>query len=109
MYLNPTQVTGQVINLVKTNPLHLDSALARQPQTKGPEGSFGDVLLKAFNDVNDLQSNADKLSTQMITNPESVSVQDVMISLAESGLAIDMAKTIVNRAITAYKDLINVR
>jgi flagellar hook-basal body complex protein FliE len=109
MYLNPTQVTGQVINLVKTNSLHMDSALATQPQTQGPEGSFGDVLLKAFNDVNNLQSNADKLSTQMITNPESVTVQDVMISLAESGLAIDMAKTIVNRAITAYKDLINVR
>jgi flagellar hook-basal body complex protein FliE len=109
MYLNPTQVSGQVINLIKTNPLHLDSALAKQPQTQGPEQNFANVLLKAFDDVNNVQAETENLSSLMITDPEEVSVQDVMISMAESNLAINMAKTIVNRAITAYKDLINVR
>ncbi len=109
MYLNATQVTGNVIDLKKTNPLHLDSALKKQTQAQAPEGSFGDVLLKAFNDVNNMQQTSDELATRMITDPESVTVQDVMISMAESGLAIEMAKTVVNKAILAYKDLINVR
>jgi flagellar hook-basal body complex protein FliE len=109
MYLNANQVTGQVIDLKKTSPLHFDSALKKQPAAQGPEGSFGDVLLKAFDDVDNLQHQTETLSTQMITDPSEVSVEDVMVSMAESNLAINMAKTIVNRAIQAYKDLINVR
>jgi flagellar hook-basal body complex protein FliE len=107
--LRPDQVSGQKIDLKKTNPLHMDSIFKKEPAAKGPEESFGDVLMKAFDGVNDSQKQTDMLSTKMITDPDEVSVHDVMISMAESSLALNMAKTIVNRAISAYKEIINSR
>ncbi len=109
MFFRADQVNGQLVDLKRTNPLHFDGVGKKQEINKSPEKSFGDVLMKAFGDVNDIQRETEVLSQKMITDPEQVSVHDVMISMAESNLAINMARTIVNRAIQAYKDLINVR
>jgi flagellar hook-basal body complex protein FliE len=49
------------------------------------------------------------LTQRMITAPDSVDVHDVTIALAEANLAISMTKAIVDRALTAYREIINVR
>jgi flagellar hook-basal body complex protein FliE len=109
MFLRADQVSGQIVELRKTNPLHFDGAGKIQSGKKGPEESFGEVLMRAFENVNGIQEQTEELSQKMITDPEEVSVHDVMISMAESNLAINMAKTIANRAIQAYKEIIAVR
>jgi flagellar hook-basal body complex protein FliE len=109
MLLRPNQVSGHVIDLLKTDPRHMDSALKKAPAAKGPEGSFGDVMIKAFENVSDLQNQTETLSQKMITDPDEVNVHDVMISMAESNLAISMAKAVVDRAIRAYREIIGTR
>ena len=49
------------------------------------------------------------LAQKMITDPNSVNVEDVTIALADANLALSMTKAIVDRALAAYREIINVR
>jgi flagellar hook-basal body complex protein FliE len=81
----------------------------RKGESQGVEQSFGELLLNALNGVNDSQVKSMDLTQQMITAPDSVNVHDVTIALAEANLAISMTKSIVDRALAAYREIINVR
>ena len=70
---------------------------------------FGDMLLGALGSVNDSQRTAMNLSQKMITDPKSVNVEDVTIALADANLALSMTKAIVDRALAAYREIINIR
>jgi len=108
--LDPAQAAGDVVKLARTNPLHF---LGADEQTvsgsKGIERSFGDLLMSALGNVNDGQVKAMDLSQQMITDPSSVNVEDVTIALAEANLALSMTKAVVDRALAAYREIINIR
>jgi flagellar hook-basal body complex protein FliE len=53
--------------------------------------------------------NAVNLAQQMITDPDAVDVHTVTIALAEANLALSMTKAVVDRALAAYREIINVR
>jgi flagellar hook-basal body complex protein FliE len=106
--LDPTQAVGDLVKLARTNPLHLVAA-DEPAAAKGVEQSFGDLLLGALGNVNDSQLKAMNLSQKMITDPTSVNVEDVTIALAEANLALSMTKAIVDRALAAYREIINIR
>ena len=105
----PSMAMGDVVRLARTNPNHIAGLGEEQPAATGTEQAFGTLLLSALNQVNDAQTKAAGLEQQMITDPESVNVHDVTIALAEANLAISMTKAIVDRALAAYREIINVR
>jgi len=108
MFISAQQATGHTVSMLKNNPLHID--LERTAVTgKSPEQSFGDLFINAFNDVNNIQTQASSLAQQMITDPDSVDVHDVTIAAAEANLALSMTKAIVDRALQAYREIINTR
>ena len=107
--LDAAQALGDVVTLARTNPKHLIGAGETAPTEQNAESSFGQLLVKALGNVNDSQLTATKLSEQMITNPDSVNVEDVTIALAQANLALSMTKAIVDRAIAAYREIINIR
>jgi len=106
---SPLQAYGNIVNLARTDPRHFAGMDEQVAPTKSVEQSFGDLLVGALNNVNDSQVTANTMAEQMITNPDSVDIQDVMIAGAEANLAISMTKAIVDRAIAAYREIINVR
>jgi len=109
--MDPIQATGDVVKLARTNPLHIAGA------GEGPvsaargdsEQKFGNLLLGALGTVNNSQLKAMDLSQAMVTDPNSVNVEDVTIALADANLALSMTKAIVDRALAAYREIINVR
>jgi flagellar hook-basal body complex protein FliE len=103
------EALGDVVNLARTNANHLTGAGEKTAEKTNVEAAFGDLLLKALNQVNDSQVTAVDLAQQMITDPDSVNVHDVTIALAEANLALSMTKAVVDRALTAYREIINVR
>lgn len=109
MFLGPNQALGHVVSLKTTHPKHITESGFQSESKPGVEKSFGDVLISAFNNVNDLQGKTNVLSEQMLTNPDSVNVHDVTIALAEANLAVSMTKAVVDRAIRAYKEIISTR
>jgi flagellar hook-basal body complex protein FliE len=109
MFLRSDQAMGHVIPLKTTHPKHIDEFGLKAKVKPDVEKSFGELLLKAFNDVNDLQITTNKMSEKMITDPESVNIHDVMVSIAEANLSLSMTKTIVDRAIRAYREIVSTR
>ncbi len=114
--IDPAMALGDVVSLARTNPAHLPGvgelagAGAEAPaQPAGIEGKFGQLLAGALDGVNDSQLKAMDLSQRMITDPGSVNVEDVTIALADANLALSMTKAIVDRALAAYREIINIR
>ncbi len=103
------QAYGDVVRMARTNPRHLAGIGEQAAAAPGPERSFGQLLFGALGSVNDTQLRSMDLTQQMITNPDSVNVHDVTIALAEANLALSMTKSIVDRALTAYREIINIR
>jgi flagellar hook-basal body complex protein FliE len=120
-FIDPTQAMGDIVKLARTNPRHL-GGIGEQAAPAGaafPDGQagatgaaeqkFGDMLLGALGSVNDSQVTAMNLSQKMVTDPASVNVEDLTISLADANLALSMTKAIVDRALAAYREIINIR
>jgi len=92
------------------------ATMAASPFTSELEGSedgqalsFEDALLEAMDGVNAYQAKSEGLIQQMIVDPDSVDAQDVTIAMAEASLSLNLAKTILSRVVTAWKDVINTR
>lgn len=107
--LDPVQAYGDVVKLARTDPHHLPGKGERTASVQTPEQSFGQLLFGALGSVNDSQITSMDLTQRMITKPDSVNVHDVTIALAEANLALSMTKAIVDRALAAYREIINVR
>lgn len=75
----------------------------------GAPSSFEDALLKALDGVSASQAKSDDILTKMVVDPDSVDVQDVTIAMAEANMSLNLAKTILSRVVTAWKDVINTR
>jgi len=106
---DPIQAFGDVVRMARTDPRHIAGIGEQATAAAGPEGSFGNLLLGALGSVNDSQLKSMGLTQQMVTNPDSVNVHDVTIALAEANLSLSMTKAIVDRALAAYREIINVR
>ena len=109
--MNPVQAIGDVVKLARTNPLHIAGAGEDAVSTArgDSEQKFGTLLMGALGSVNNSQLKAMDLSRAMVTDPNSVNVEDVTIALADANLALSMTKAIVDRALAAYREIINVR
>jgi len=107
----PSQVSGDVVTLKRTNPLHLDSEglSGAAASAKDETGGFQGLLLRALDGVNGITQKSLSLEQQMVVAPQSVNAHDVTIALGEANLALSMTKAIVDRVIRAYQDIINVR
>lgn len=70
---------------------------------------FEDALLKALDKVDSYQAESEDLLQRMVVDPDSVDAQDVTIAMAEANLSLNLAKTILSRVVTAWKDVINSR
>ncbi|HUX50561.1 MAG TPA: flagellar hook-basal body complex protein FliE [Spirochaetia bacterium] len=105
--LSPDQVSGQTINLWRTDPRHV---AGQGDQTGSGAGSqnFGQMLLDGLNEVNTLQQEHSKLAVQAVLDPKSVNVHDVTIAEAKANMALSIAKNVVDRVIQAYQTIINI-
>jgi flagellar hook-basal body complex protein FliE len=75
--------------------------------TKAP--SFEQALLKAMDGVSSSQNKSDDLLQKVVADPNSVDAQDVTIAMAEANMSLNLAKTILSRLVTAWRDVISTR
>jgi flagellar hook-basal body complex protein FliE len=66
-------------------------------------------MLKALDRVNAYQQNVESLHQQMITDPESVDVHEITDAQAKAQMTLNITRTILNRVVQAWKDIINTR
>lgn len=108
--LSTSAAQGHVIDLLRSDPRHLSGSAALRPQAAATaEAGFGQIFFDALSSVNDKQLQTMDLTEAMITDPDSVDIHDITVAIAEANLALSMTKAIMDKAIRAYQEIINVR
>jgi flagellar hook-basal body complex protein FliE len=72
-------------------------------------GSFTDVMLGALDGVSAQQQLASQLHQAAIVDPDSVNVHDITIAQAQARMSLDITRTVLNRIVQGWRDLINTR
>lgn len=106
-FLTAIDVTGDAVNLARTHAAHIGGVSDRIETGKG--GDFTAMFMEALKGVNRTVTESGELSMMLITDPDSVDTHDVTIALAKANLAVSLTKTIVDRALQAYTNIINLR
>ena len=102
------QVVGSKVGLTATAPKHYRIEKSKESDDAVTK-SFGELLGGALSKVNNLQIKSNKLTEQMITSPEKVSIHSVMIAAQKAELALSLTKAVSDRVIRAYQDISNLR
>jgi flagellar hook-basal body complex protein FliE len=108
--LDSGAVQGGIVRVAQTHPQHMAGKVHKAEDTGGEASkNFGGLVTDALNRVNDLSQQSSQLSQQFITDPESVDAHDVTIAMSKASLAVNMTKKVVDEALRAYRDIINLR
>jgi flagellar hook-basal body complex protein FliE len=102
-------VRGYKVNLETTNPRHIQSKLHPEDPTEKANQSFSSVLTGKLEGVNELIHTSTGLTQQFITDPDSVDVHDVTIAMGKANLAVSLTKSVVDGALRAYREIVNLR
>lgn len=109
-FLDISQVSGNHVDVLRTNPSHIQGRVHAGEQANEDNAlSFSNMVIEALNGVNDLAAESTALTEQYIINPDSVDVHDVTIAMGKANLALSMTKSVVDNAIKAYREIINIR
>jgi flagellar hook-basal body complex protein FliE len=73
------------------------------------DGNFSETMLKAMDKVSSYQQQYDHIVQQAMIAPDSVNVEDVAMAEAQAAMSLNIARTILNRVVQAWKDIINTR
>jgi flagellar hook-basal body complex protein FliE len=122
--LKPDLVSGDKIAMAITNPRHLvpkagnaaasGEALSLLGGKIGAEsalraGSFEDAMLAALDSVNTDQNTSSQLMQAAVVDPDSVDAHDVTTAMAKANLSLNITRTVLDRIVRGWKEIINTR
>jgi len=98
---------GYYVNMKITSHKHISPT--REIKDKSIEKNFGEILLKLVDDINQKESKAKELQELAVVSPEEVNVHEVIIAEEEARISLLFAKTVIEKGISAWRDLLNLR
>ena len=93
----------------KTDNAGFRSQAARLLDELTTEGGFAAKVFEKLNQVNAIQQESMELTRRMTVDPDSVDAHDVMMSLAEANMSLNITKAVLDRVIRAYRDITGTR
>jgi flagellar hook-basal body complex protein FliE len=72
-------------------------------------GSFDDRMLGALDQVSAQEQFSNTLIQKAIIDPDSVDIHDITIAQAKASMSLNIARTVLNRLVQGWRDLINSR
>lgn len=103
------EVTGNRVNLITNDRRHLTDKGVIPNKSEEPAEPFAEALFKAVNQVNSLQQNADELEEKLLLYPEQVDAHEVMIASEKARLAVSLFKSVTEKAMRAYNEIMTIR
>jgi flagellar hook-basal body complex protein FliE len=76
-----------------------------EPSAQAP--SFSDLFTAAVDRLDDGVASADAAAKSFASGQQDIPLSDVMMSLEEAGLALQMAATVRDKVLTAYTNIMN--
>lgn len=97
------------VNPVTVTPIATDNtSRAAKPGTAGGPDSFEASVKSAVRQVNDLQSQADRLAVKMVTG-DLEDVHQAMLAMQKASLAMQFAVQMRNKVIEAYQEIMRMQ
>lgn len=96
-----SQAFGEKVNGVQNDVPETQ----RTQKVNGP--NFSDVFSQAIEKVNDIQQTSGATASAYIKGDPSVDITDVMIASQKSSIAFQAMTQVRNKAVEAYKDIMN--
>lgn len=107
--LSNNQVSGDLVDIKRTNPLHLNGEGEVTPLKNNDGFTFEELMLEAINGVNNDQMESANLMEQMVINPDSVDTHDITIAMAKAEMSLNVTKAVIDKAVSAYKEITSLR
>ncbi len=101
--------SGDLIGMARTDGLHFTASGGLDGLGSEKTPSFEDAMLKAMEGVNSQQNDVDGLFEQMVVAPDSVDAHEVTIAMAKANMSLNIARTVLDRIVRGWKDVINTR
>jgi flagellar hook-basal body complex protein FliE len=94
------------MNIQSIGPKIAPTSIAKidSPQS----GGFGETIKNAVGNVNDLQTNADQLATQLAAG-DAVEVHQAMIAMQKASMALQLTVQVRNKVIEAYQEVMRMQ
>ncbi len=108
-YQSAVKATGDRVGLLRTDAMHFDQSGLLSPLGEEEAPSFEDAMLQAMNGVNDDQLASSNAIERMLVDPDSIEAHDVTIAMAKANMSLNITRTVLDRVVRAWKDLINTR
>ncbi len=95
---------------MKTTPISLKrleqviDSKAKQTSKKAPSKSFGEVLSKSMEEVNQLQEKADKAIEELATG-ETKDIAQAMIAVEKANISFKLMTQVRNKIVEAYEEV----
>jgi len=105
--LRPKVLNEEFYNGSGSGIANLGKIIGASDTTK--DGLFSETMLKALDKVSAYQQHHDYLAEQSIIDPDSVNVEDIAMAEAQASMSLNITRTILNRIVQAWKDIINTR
>ncbi|MCR4421160.1 MAG: flagellar hook-basal body complex protein FliE [Spirochaetales bacterium] len=96
--------TGYNVQMKSTSSKHFNYV---EKSTDSP--NFLNYLTNSINGTNNALVNAEFLQQQLIEDPDNTNIDEVTIAAKEAEIALNLTKSVINKLITGYKELINIR
>ena len=100
--------------MIRTNPAHagtaklttsLSGAASAPSAREVSRGSFESHLVRALKEVNGNQLEVNRVTEQLITDPDSVDVHDVTTAMAKAQLSLNLAQNVLDRLVTGWNEI----
>jgi flagellar hook-basal body complex protein FliE len=106
---HPTHIVAKSTDFLAEGQKVIDMGRAIGSDAVIGSGTFSDTMLNALDRVSAQQQFASHLHQAAIIDPDSVNVHDITIAQAQARMSLDITRTVLNRMVQGWRDLINTR
>ena len=104
-----TSVSKGLQFLPKTELAGFRNKAARAMDGEAAPENFTGKVIEKLNQVNAMQKESENLTQRMVMDPDSVDAHEVMMSLAEANMSLNITKAVIDRVIRAYREITGAR
>jgi flagellar hook-basal body complex protein FliE len=119
----PSLISVDTSTLAVTNPKHIKPHTGLFPSGRDiidigkkigveavtRDGSFDEMMLKALDKVSAQEQFSSELIQSAIVDPDAVDIHDITIAQAKASMSLNITRTVLNRLVQGWRDLINTR
>ena len=69
--------------------------------------SFSNLLINSLNTINQMQTSAKKQSENYLAGVPGIGLNDVMVSMQKSSIALNLGVQVRNKLVNAYQEIMN--